>query len=98
MFAGLVEERHVNRGPMGGFRFGLCWLFRNVAGALRPLNWTEVLLTPQFRDLTAHVPTTGIGRPAQWIDATQALDFSAGVSNPKGFRGLSLSLRAILFR
>src|SRR5258708_12441584 len=36
--------------------------------------------------------------PAQPVDATQALNFSAGVSNPRVLRGRSLSWRATLFR
>src|SRR6266436_9570033 len=36
--------------------------------------------------------------PAQPVDATQALNLSAGVSNPKVSRGRSLSCRATLFR
>ena len=36
--------------------------------------------------------------PAQLVDATQALNLSAGVSNPKVLRGRSLSWRATLFR
>jgi len=39
-----------------------------------------------------------IGVPAQLVDATQALNLSAGVSNPKVLRGRSLSWRATLFR
>src|SRR6516225_7193214 len=36
--------------------------------------------------------------PAQPVDATQALNFSAGVSNPRVLRGRSLSWRATLLR
>ena len=36
--------------------------------------------------------------PARLVDATQALNLSAGVSNPKVLRGRSLSWRATLFR
>ena len=39
-----------------------------------------------------------IGRPAQPVDATQALNLSAGVSNCKVSRGRSLSRRATLLR
>ena len=38
------------------------------------------------------------GLPAQPIDATHALNLSAGVSNLKVLRGRSLSWRATLFR
>src|SRR5260370_20019006 len=38
------------------------------------------------------------GLPAQPVDATQALNFSAGVSNPRVLRGRSLSWRATLLR
>ena len=34
--------------------------------------------------------TSGIRVPAQPVDATQVLNLSAGVSNPKVFRGRSL--------
>src|SRR3974390_3248985 len=36
--------------------------------------------------------------PVQPVDATQALNLSAGVSNPRVLRGRSLSWRATLFR
>ena len=36
--------------------------------------------------------------PAQPVDATQALNFSAGVSNPRVLRGRSLCWRATLLR
>jgi hypothetical protein len=36
--------------------------------------------------------------PAQLIDATHALNLSAGVSNPRVLRGRSLSWRATLLR
>ena len=36
--------------------------------------------------------------PAQLVDATQALNLSAGLSNPKVLRGRSLSWRATLLR
>src|SRR3954454_11909172 len=39
-----------------------------------------------------------LGLPAQPVDATQALNLSAGVSNCKVSRGRSLSWRATLFR
>src|SRR5258706_7957995 len=41
---------------------------------------------------------SAFGVPAQRVDATQALIFSAGVSNCKVSRGRSLSGRATLFR
>src|SRR6266436_9127152 len=43
-------------------------------------------------------PTVPFWLPAQPVDATQALNLSAGVSNPKVSRGRSLSWRATLFR
>src|ERR1700730_13342928 len=42
--------------------------------------------------------TSGFGLPAQPVDATQALNLSAGVSNCKVSRGRSFSWRATLFR
>src|SRR5258707_4361545 len=42
--------------------------------------------------------TAALPLPAQPVDATQALNFSAGVSNPRVLRGRSLSWRATLLR
>ena len=42
--------------------------------------------------------TVGFTLPAQPIDATHALNLSAGVSNLRVLRGRSLSWRATLFR
>src|SRR3974390_2322373 len=42
--------------------------------------------------------SVAIGVPVQPVDATQALNLSAGVSNPRVLRGRSLSWRATLFR
>jgi len=39
---------------------------------------------------------SGFEMPAQAVDATQALNCSAGVANPKVVRGRSLSCRATL--
>src|ERR1700720_3524690 len=39
---------------------------------------------------------SGVGVPAQLVDATQALNRSAGVANPRVLRGRSLSCRATL--
>src|ERR1700680_250179 len=41
---------------------------------------------------------SAVALPAQPVDATQALNLSAGVSNCKVSRGRSLSRRATLFR
>src|ERR1017187_4484614 len=58
---------------------------------VRPTETAECLLLAQSR----HSPHCGklsvIGLPAQPVDATQALNLSAGVSNCKVLRGRSLS-------
>src|SRR3974377_230598 len=43
-------------------------------------------------------PYVAFDVPVQPVDATQALNLSAGVSNPRVLRGRSLSWRATLFR
>ncbi len=52
----------------------------------------------QKRSFVTDQPDVRFALPAQPIDATQALNLSAGVSNAKVLRGRSLSWRATLFR
>src|SRR5947209_1336498 len=59
-------------------------------------NWTPIIATDNRSN--EGVLMSALPLPAQPVDATQALNFSAGVSNPRVLRGRSLSWRATLLR
>src|SRR6266481_10009301 len=58
--------------------------------ASSPLSWSLAMMF--------FLPNVLIRLPAQPVDATQALNLSAGVSNAMVLRGRSFSWRATLFR
>src|SRR6266478_1844583 len=64
-------------------------------GRCSVITWARLPLKADMRELA---PVCPLRLPAQPVDATQALNFSAGVSNPRVLRGRSLSWRATLLR
>src|SRR5476651_667565 len=62
----------------------------------RPRNATSVI--PPIADIQRLLRHVRFVLPAQPVDATQALNLSAGVSNCKVSRGRSFSWRATLFK
>src|SRR5712671_1985676 len=93
---GRITQDRANRGNTGeliSFSATARWRWLRFLGKQSRVGWPW-----RTNELGAHSPMSAFGVPAQPVDATQALNFSAGVSNPRVLRGRSLSWRATLLR